>query len=77
MTACSVYRQAVRKGGEQMIERIIRIRPLWPRVEAESPAEKGKRRKTPASPVLKSKRLQKKDGDEGETGPPAHVDVRV
>jgi len=60
-----------------VIERIIRIRPLWPRVEAESPAEKGKRRKNPANPVLESKRHPKKDSDEGEEGRPAHVDVRV
>jgi hypothetical protein len=60
-----------------MIERIIRIRPLWPRVEAESPAEKGKRRKSPANTVLKSDRHRKKKGGEKEEGRPAHLDVRV
>jgi hypothetical protein len=60
-----------------MIERIIRIRPLWPRVEAESPAEKGKRRKSPANSVLNSKRRPKQESDEQEEGRPARVDVRV
>jgi hypothetical protein len=60
-----------------MIERISRIRPMWPRVEAESPAEKGKRRKSPANPVLNSKRHPKKGSGDDEEGRPAHVDVRV
>jgi hypothetical protein len=60
-----------------MIERIIRIRPMWPRVEPESPAEKGKRRKSPAKQVLKPRRRPKDRRDEGEEGRPAHVDVRV
>jgi hypothetical protein len=60
-----------------MIERIVRIRPMWPRVEAESPAEKGKRRKSPAKPVLNSKRHRKDKRDDREEGRPAHVDVRV
>jgi len=60
-----------------MIERIIRIKPMWPRVEAESPAEKGKRRKAPAIPVLSSKRHPKEERDAQDEGRPAHVDVRV
>jgi hypothetical protein len=60
-----------------MIERISRIRPLWPRVEAESPAEKGKRRKSPANLVPGSKGQSKKKSDDQEQGRPAHVDVRV
>ena len=61
-----------------MIERIVRIGPMWPRVEAESPAEKGKRRKNPTNPLPRSRRHKKRDGDEEEKGMrPAHVDVRV
>jgi hypothetical protein len=61
-----------------MIERIVRIGPMWPRVEAESPAEKGKRRKNPANPLPKSKRHDRDESDEDEEGTsPARVDVRV
>jgi len=60
-----------------MIERISRIRPLWPRVEPESPAEKGKRRKTPAKPVPESKRRPEEEDEQREEGRTAHVDVRV
>lgn len=60
-----------------MIERINEIRPLWPRVEAESPTEKGKRRKTPTYLFPNRKRHDKEDRDDSEEGRSAHVDVRV
>ena len=66
-----------RKGGELMIERISEIRPLWPRIEAESPPEKGKRRKNPTYPFLNRKRQGKRNPGDGEEGRSAYVDVRV
>jgi hypothetical protein len=60
-----------------MIERINEIRPLWPRIEAESPTEKGKRRKNPTYPFPNRKRHGKDKADDDEEGRSAHVDVRV